>query len=108
EEIFDHDRKLCSEMVRSLEGMEHFEIYSPEGSCLVSFNIGDIHPHDVAEILNQEGIAVRSGHHCAQRQMRSMGINGTVRVSPYLYNTLEEVGRLEEALERVREVFQDD
>jgi cysteine desulfurase/selenocysteine lyase len=68
-------------------------------------NLGDIHPHDVGTILDGEGVAVRTGFHCAQPFMRYLGIHGTVRASFYLYNTRDDVDRLVAALGRVQEVF---
>jgi cysteine desulfurase / selenocysteine lyase len=64
-----------------------------------------VHPHDLSQLLDQEGIAIRSGHHCAQPLMRRLGVAATARASLYLYNTQREVDALVEALERAREFF---
>ena len=65
----------------------------------------DVHPHDVATILDSEGVAVRAGHHCAQPLMKYLGQNATCRTSFYLYNTREDVDRWIEALKKVRKVM---
>ena len=65
----------------------------------------DVHPHDVATILDAEGVAVRAGHHCAQPLMQYLGVNATCRTSFYLYNTREDVDRWIAALKKVREVM---
>jgi cysteine desulfurase / selenocysteine lyase len=64
-----------------------------------------VHPHDLSQLLDEEGIAIRSGHHCTQPLMRRLGVVATARVSFYLYNTQEEVDILVEALARAREFF---
>jgi cysteine desulfurase/selenocysteine lyase len=74
-------------------------------AAVVSFLLGDVHPHDVGTILDQEGIAIRAGHHCAQPVMDRFGIPATIRVSLALYNTREEIDLLVNGLKRVSEVF---
>ena len=74
-------------------------------AAVVSFLVGDVHPHDVGTILDQEGIAVRTGHHCAQPVMERFGIAATVRASLALYNTPAEIDRLTAAVAKVQEVF---
>jgi cysteine desulfurase/selenocysteine lyase len=71
----------------------------------VSFWYRDVHPHDLAQILNEEGIAVRAGHHCAQLVMRRFGVPATARASFYLYNTNDEVDALVAALAKAQDVF---
>jgi cysteine desulfurase/selenocysteine lyase len=71
----------------------------------VSFTVGDIHPHDVATVLDAEGVAVRAGHHCAQPLMRRLGVPATVRASFYVYNDEADVDALVAALEMARSVF---
>lgn len=70
-----------------------------------SFLIGDVHPHDTAEILNRSHVAVRSGHHCALPLMQALGIYGTARASLYLYNTREDINKLMEGIEEVKKTF---
>jgi cysteine desulfurase/selenocysteine lyase len=72
----------------------------------VSFSLDGVHPHDVGSILDHEGVAVRSGHHCAQPVMERFGVPATVRASFALYNTREDVDALIRALHVVRELFQ--
>ncbi|MNI81989.1 putative cysteine desulfurase [compost metagenome] len=69
---------------------------------VLSFNIDDIHPHDVASILDTYGIAIRSGHHCAQPFLKYMKLNSTCRISMYIYNTKEDIDIFIEALKKVR------
>jgi len=73
---------------------------------VISFLLGDIHPHDIGTILDQEGIAIRTGHHCAQPVMQRFGIDATARASLAFYNTREDIDRLVAGLERVKEIFQ--
>lgn len=74
-------------------------------ASVLSFTIDDVHPHDIGTILDQEGIAVRAGHHCAQPVMQFFDVPATVRVSFAFYNTREEVDKLADAVQKVREVF---
>lgn len=107
EKIDEHEKKLADQMIEGLKEIEGVEIYAPEDQSpsVVSFTMEDAHPHDVAEVLNTEGVAVRAGHHCAQPQMQELEVSGTVRASPYLYNTEEEVDKFLESVEKVKEVF---
>jgi cysteine desulfurase/selenocysteine lyase len=72
---------------------------------VISFTLADIHPHDLATILDAEGVAIRAGHHCTQPLMRHLGVGSTARASFYLYNTTDDVDRLVEALQRARTLF---
>ena len=72
---------------------------------MISFNLGDVHAHDVGTILDTQGVAIRAGHHCAKLLMRTLGVPATARASFYLYNTHEEVDRLVEALGEVTKLF---
>jgi cysteine desulfurase/selenocysteine lyase len=72
---------------------------------VISFNIGDIHPHDLATIMNDHGVAIRSGHHCAQVLMERLDVSATSRASFYIYNTKEEIDIFVNALEEARRVF---
>ena len=82
-------------------------IYGPkERACgLVTFNLDDVHPHDVATVLDAEGIAVRAGHHCAQPLMKWLNVSATASASFYLYNTEEDIDRFVEALNQNKGVF---
>jgi cysteine desulfurase/selenocysteine lyase len=74
-------------------------------SSVISFNIKGVHPHDTASILDSEGVCVRSGNHCAQPLLRSIGIDSTCRASFYFYNTKDDVDRLIKALNKAYEMF---
>ncbi len=76
-----------------------------ERTSLNTFTKGDPHPHDIGTIVDSEGVAIRTGHHCAQPVMEHFGIAATARASFYLYNTTDEVDRLVEALDTVRGIF---
>lgn len=99
-------RRHEEELVRyALDGLSSLgvEIYGPEErGGLISFNLDGIHPHDVAYFLDRKGIAVRSGHHCAQPLMRYFGIKGTVRASFYIYNTKWEIDKFLDVLKEVQ------
>jgi cysteine desulfurase / selenocysteine lyase len=72
---------------------------------VVSFYFGDIHPHDLGTVLDQEGVAIRAGHHCCQPLMKWLNVPATARASFYVYNTPEEVDVLVHALKRAKELF---
>lgn len=107
EDIHDHDRRMVEKAKKGLEEIEGVEIISPEDSIILSFTCDFAHPHDIAEILNQNDVAVRAGHHCAQLQMEQLDVNGSARFSPYVYTTEEEVRQFIEAVKEVRRVFTD-
>ncbi|MCX7570049.1 cysteine desulfurase [Tumebacillus sp. DT12] len=94
----------------SLADLEGISLYGPgpgtERGDLLTFNLGDIHPHDIATVLDSEGIAVRAGHHCCQQAMRWLGVPATVRASFALYNTRADVDRLVDGLRKAKELFQ--
>jgi cysteine desulfurase/selenocysteine lyase len=105
--IAAHDRELLAYAEQSLSAVPGVRILGKgrERSGLVSFVMEDIHPHDVGTILDREGVAVRTGHHCAQPLMQCFGVAATVRASMALYNTREDVDALVRGLHKVREVF---
>lgn len=105
EKVSSHTKKLAEKMIEGLKDIDGVNVLSPEEANLVSFTTEFAHPHDVSEVLNGEGVAVRAGHHCAQPQMEELGINGTVRASPYIYNTEEDVERFLEAVEKTQKIF---
>ena len=110
EQVFQHERELLEYALERLSQLEGMELYGPpprEGNRLgiVAFNLEGIHPDDVALVLNSHGIAVRSGHHCAQPLMRRLGTPHAVRASFYIYNTREEIDELAAALEEARRLF---
>jgi cysteine desulfurase / selenocysteine lyase len=107
ENVLEHERRLGEYAYRRLSEMEGITAYGPEKdrTGLVSFSLPDVHPHDLSQLLDEEGVAIRSGHHCAQPLMRRLGVAATARASFYLYNTAEEVDALVEALVGAREFF---
>lgn len=105
ENVYRHDKELAEKMIKGLENVEGVSVLSPKDASLVSFTADWAHPHDIAEVLNQHGIAVRAGHHCAQPQMEKLGISGTTRASPYIYNTKEDVEKLIEAVKEAKNTF---
>jgi len=72
---------------------------------VISFNLGDIHPHDLATIVDEDGVAIRSGHHCAQVLMERLDVAATSRASFYIYNTKEEIDVFIKSLNRAKELF---
>jgi cysteine desulfurase/selenocysteine lyase len=107
ENVREHEKKLGEYAYQQLSGIEDITLYGPEEdrTGLVSFSLPDVHPHDLSQLLNEEGIATRSGHHCTQPLMRRLGTVATARASFYLYNTEEEVDALVGAIESAREFF---
>jgi cysteine desulfurase/selenocysteine lyase len=102
-----HENKLLAEAEKRLLAIDGITIYStaPERASIISFMIDKVHPHDVATVFDQMGIAVRTGHHCAQPLMKVLGVTGTVRASFALYSTLEDVERLIEGVQKVKRLF---
>ena len=107
EHIAAHEKALTDYALQRLREIPEMRIIgeAEERGAVISFNVGDIHPSDLGTLLDRLGIAVRTGHHCAQPLMQRMGIPGTVRASFALYNTMEEVDALVAAVDRVRKMF---
>lgn len=107
DKIAAHEHELTTYAIDRLSCIPDMRIIgrAKERGAVVSFLLGDVHPFDLGTLLDRLGIAVRTGHHCAQPLMQRLGIEGTVRASFGLYNTLEEVDALAEAIERVRHMF---
>jgi cysteine desulfurase/selenocysteine lyase len=108
--IQQHEREVVGYALERLAELPGIRLFGPrdlaERSGIVAFTLGDAHPHDIATILDSEGVAIRAGHHCAQLVMKHYGVSATTRASFYLYNTLEDVDRLAAGLEVVRSVFE--
>ena len=106
--IENHDRMLTALAYEKLIQEPGVTVYGPatERGALVTFNVEGIHPHDVAALLDREGVAIRAGHHCAQPLMRWLGVSATARASFYLYNTAEEIDELIEAIRATKKVLQ--
>ena len=105
--IAAHEKALTDYALQRLREIPEMRIIgeAEERGAVISFNVGDIHPSDLGTLLDRLGIAVRTGHHCAQPLMQRMGIPGTVRASFALYNTMAEVDALVAAVDRVRKMF---
>ena len=107
--IAEHERDLLAYALERLDDLGGVHVYGPtdldERSGVISFTMGDAHPHDISTILDSRGVAIRAGHHCAQLVMQHFGISATARASFYLYNSRDDVDRLVEGLASVKEIF---
>lgn len=104
--VHDYEKMLAQHAMQAMSAIDDIEIYGPtERAGLVTFNLKDVHPHDVATVLDSEGIAVRAGHHCAQPLMKKLGVSATARASFYIYNTKEEIDALVSGLMKTKEYF---
>jgi len=106
--IFQHEQALVAYAIEQLSEIEGLHMIGPpaqERGGVVAFVLGDIHPHDLAAVLDMEGVAIRAGHHCAQPLHERFGLTATARASFYLYNTMEEVDRLVAALHKAKAIF---
>jgi cysteine desulfurase/selenocysteine lyase len=103
-----HEEAITAYAYERLAAIDGVRILGPPGDArgaAISFSFADLHPHDVAHELDRYGICVRAGHHCTQPAMQRFGVNATTRASFYLYTIAEEIDRLCDGLERVREVY---
>lgn len=109
--IAAHEHKLAGYAMDQLETIDGLKIFGPRDPMkrcgLVTFNLDDVHPHDVATVLDMGGIAVRAGHHCAQPLMKCLQQVATARASFYMYNTEEDIDRLVQGLRSAKEYFSD-
>jgi cysteine desulfurase/selenocysteine lyase len=106
--IEQHEHELVAYALDRLGDVPGITLYGPapeRRAGIVSFNLEGVHPHDVAQILDLEGVAIRAGHHCCQPLMQRLGVAATNRASFYLYTVTDEIDRLVDGLHRVREVF---
>lgn len=107
--IRHHENQLVSYALEQLSLIEEISIYGPRQpelrSGLVTFNVSDVHPHDLATVLDSEGIAIRAGHHCCQPLMRWLNVSSTARASFYIYNTEEDIDALVKGLKRAISYF---
>ena len=104
-----HEVLLLDYAMQTLPKVKGFHLYGPSGpekrGGVVSFNLADVHPHDLATILDEEAIAIRSGHHCAQPLMRWLDVAATARASFYVYNSYDDIDALKAGLERAGAIF---
>jgi cysteine desulfurase/selenocysteine lyase len=109
ENVHDHEKEMTKYALNRMADVKGLVTYGPRAIDrrvgVVSFNLGDIHAHDLASILDEEGIAIRSGHHCAQPLMEFLQVPAMSRASFYIYNTKEEVDVFINALEKARKIF---
>ena len=106
--VREHEQALTELATAKLAGVPEVRIYGPEPksrSGVVSFTVGDIHPHDLATILDEVNVCVRAGHHCAQPLMRRLSVPATARASFYIYNTESDIDALVAGVERARQIF---
>ena len=102
------EQRLLKYGLRRLSEINGVKLYGPkagERTGIIAFNLNNVHPHDVAGILDENAVAIRSGNHCAQPLMNEMGIQGVARASFYIYNTPEEIDRLVDGIIRAKKVF---
>jgi cysteine desulfurase/selenocysteine lyase len=105
EAIEQHEQELVAHALGRLGELDWVTVYGPppeRRAGIVSFNVAGVHPHDVAQVLDWEGVAIRAGHHCTQPLMTRLGVSATSRASFYLYSLPEEVDRLVEGLHKVK------
>ena len=109
ENIRKHEIDLTEYALESMLSINHLTVYGPRDpnyrGGVISFNIADIHPHDLATIMNDHGIAIRSGHHCAQVLMQRLDVPATSRASFYIYNTKEEIDKFVNAIKEAGRIF---
>lgn len=110
-EIEKHEHQMAAYAMDKMNGIDGLQIYGPTDPAkragIVTFNLNDVHPHDVATVLDMSGIAVRAGHHCAQPLMKWLEVSATARASFYLYNDESDIDRLVEGLRSAKEYFND-
>ncbi len=108
-DVLAHDRDLTAYALERLRDVRGVRILGPDSvedrGGVVSFTMGDVHPHDIATILDADGVAIRAGHHCAKPLMRHLDVTATARASFHLYNTLEDVDALVTGLQRAAKLF---
>ncbi|MCA9835153.1 MAG: cysteine desulfurase [Thermomicrobiales bacterium] len=108
-DIARHEHDLAAAAIGQLNALPGVTVYGPGADVpragVVSFAVDGVHPHDVAALLDEKGVAVRAGHHCAQPLMRELGVTATTRASFYVYNTIDDVDRLVEGVRHAQRVF---
>ena len=106
ERIHAHEMALVDEARTALLGLNSVKLFGPAQSAgILSFEVAGVHPHDVGTILDEEGVAIRAGHHCAQPLMRHLGVAATARASFGIYSDSSDVAALVRGIERVRKIF---
>jgi cysteine desulfurase/selenocysteine lyase len=109
EKVREHEVRMLEYALHSLTELKGFHQYGPpdpkKRAGVISFNYADVHPHDLATILDEEGIAIRSGHHCAQPLMRWLNVTATSRASFHVYNSFDDVDALKAGLKKAGGIF---
>lgn len=106
DQVHAYEQKLVKYAMEQLLQIPGFTMYGPkERGGLITFNLEDVHPHDVSTVMDMDGVAVRAGHHCAQPLMRELKVSATARASFYIYNTEEEIDRLAASIRNAKEYF---
>jgi cysteine desulfurase / selenocysteine lyase len=109
DKVREHEIDITSYAIKAINDVKGVTLYGPSNPIhrggILAFNISDIHPHDLATIMNEQGVAIRSGHHCAQILMERLDVSATSRTSFYIYNTKEEVDIFINALNHARRLF---
>ena len=107
--IQEHENKLTAYCIEKLEGIKGLKIYGPKNlksrGNVISFSMDGIHPHDIAQILGDNNICIRSGHHCAMPLHTRLGISASARVSLSIYNTEEDIDKLVVKLKEIQKMF---
>jgi len=105
--IENYEKELIRYLLNEIKNIKGIEIYNPikNTTGILSFNLRNIHSHDVASLLDDYNIAIRAGHHCTMPLMKKLGISGTARVSFYFYNTKEDIDKLINALKEINKRF---
>jgi cysteine desulfurase/selenocysteine lyase len=109
DQVAQHDQELTAYAIKRLSELEGLTVYGPpandERGGAISFTLGDIHPHDLATILDQKDVSVRAGHHCAKPLMRALGVSATARASFSVYSNTDDVDALISGLEDAAKLF---
>ena len=107
ENVYRHEKEMAKYALKKIRGVKSATVYGAarERAGVVPFNLGKVHPHDVAAVLDRYGISIRAGDHCAQPLMRELGVVGTARASFYIYNTKKEINVMAEALKEAERLL---
>ena len=107
EVTYYNNKYLTMQITKKLSSIEGLRLIgtAEDKAGVISFYMDDIHPHDIGTLIDQAGVAIRTGHHCAQPVMKHFGIPATARASFSVYNTREDFDRLAEAIEKIKEMF---
>lgn len=109
DKVREHEKELTEYALRKLSKVEGLTIYGPlqaeKRGGIIAFDIKGIHPHDLASMLDEDDIAIRAGHHCAMPLHQRLGINGSARISFYIYNSFKDIDKLVKSLERIKKIW---